>query len=135
MCSAKVNISPQHASIIESSKFWPEGVTCRKCHSVREWSKICNERTSEENGDSQLMSLKKKNYLCTLLPTAMLLSFLLYLLQLLMFNLLTWIVRGIISSTLPVCAMLDKSNCDVAIISELNCNKFSANYFVSIHPE
>ena len=51
--STKVNISPQHASIVESSKFWPEGVTCRKWHSVREWSKICDERTSQENGDSQ----------------------------------------------------------------------------------
>ena len=65
----------------------------------------------------------------------MLLSFLLYLLQLFMFNLLTWNVRGIISSTLPVCAMLDKSKCDVAIISEHKLNKFSANYFDSIHSE
>ena len=52
-----------------------------------------------------------------------------------MFNLLTWNFRGIISSTLPVCAMLDKSNCDVAIISEHRLYKFSANYFDSIHSE
>ena len=51
--SAKVNISPQHASTVESTGFWPEGVTCRKWHSVREWSKICDQRSSEENGDSQ----------------------------------------------------------------------------------
>ena len=48
---------------------------------------------------STIMPLDKHNFLCILLSKAMLLSFLLYLLKLLMFNLLTWNVRGIISST------------------------------------
>ena len=52
-----------------------------------------------------------------------------------MFNLLTWNVRGIISTTLPVSAMLDKSKCDVAIISGHKLDKFSANYFDSYHFE
>ena len=64
-----------------------------------------------------MISLNKNNYFCSLLSTAMLFSSLLYLLQLLMFNLLTWNDSGTISSALPVCAVLEKSNCDVAIIS------------------
>ena len=55
-----MNISQQHASIVESSKFWPEGVICRKWQSFREWSKICNERTSEENGYSHHDDVVKK---------------------------------------------------------------------------
>ena len=54
----------------------------------------------------------------------MLLSFLLYLVTLHMFNLLTWNIRGIISSTLSDCALLDKSNGDVAVISENELNNF-----------
>ena len=52
-----------------------------------------------------------------------------------MFNLLTWNVRGKISSVLPVCAILDKSKCDITIMSEYKLNKFLANYFDSIHSE
>ena len=62
----------------------------------------------------------------------MLLSFLLYLVTLHMFNLLTWNIRGIISSTLSDCALLDKSNGDVAVISENELNNFLANYSDSI---
>ena len=62
----------------------------------------------------------------------MLLSFLLYLVTLHMFNLLTWNIRGIISSTLSDCALLDKSNVDVAVISENELNNFLANYSDSI---
>ena len=44
-----------------------------------------------------------------------------------------WNVRGIISSTLPVCALLDKTQCDIAIFSEHKLNKYSTTYFDSIH--
>ena len=42
LLSAKVNISPEDAHIVERKRFWPNGVKFRKWYSVRDWTERCN---------------------------------------------------------------------------------------------
>lgn len=46
--TAKINVSPQYSNAMESTDFWPEGVRCRKWYNEREWSKLCEQRDSQQ---------------------------------------------------------------------------------------
>lgn len=47
--------------------------------------------------------------------------------------LMTWNVRGIISSTLCLSAILDKEKCDIMVITEHKLKESTKNYLDSIH--
>ena len=48
---------------------------------------------------------------------------------------LSWNVRGVISSTLSLCSLLEESKCDIAVISEHKLSPISANYLDTIHSD
>ena len=61
--------------------------------------------------------------------------FMLHIFCIYMVVILSWNVRGAISSTLSLCSLLDKSNCDIAVISEHKLLPKSASYLDTIHSE
>ncbi|KAK3103870.1 hypothetical protein FSP39_022522 [Pinctada imbricata] len=46
---------------------------------------------------------------------------------------MSWNVRGVISSTVSLCSLLDNTDCDVAVISEHKLRQSSSNFFDSMH--
>lgn len=48
---------------------------------------------------------------------------------------MVWNVRGIISSTLCLSSLLDKENCDIAILTEHKLKSDSKTYLDSIHSD
>ena len=49
LLTAKVNVSPFNAELLESDDFWPDGVRWRRWYSVREWDKIIAERNAHQS--------------------------------------------------------------------------------------
>ena len=45
--TAKVNVAPRDADLIESEDFWPDGVQCRRWYSVRQWEEMCTNRNAQ----------------------------------------------------------------------------------------
>lgn len=54
LVTAKVNVPAQFAKIVESPRFWPEGVRCRRWLNNRDWSKKCALQPTQENWDSEI---------------------------------------------------------------------------------
>lgn len=57
--TAKINVPPEDAELLESRGFWPEGVICRRWMSQRAWKEKIEadnqreDRDHSENGDHE----------------------------------------------------------------------------------
>ena len=52
--AAKLNVSESSASIVESPNFWPNGISCRKWISNREWNKRFSEDYKQHCSDESV---------------------------------------------------------------------------------
>jgi hypothetical protein len=53
LMTAKVNVSPEFAKTVESPRFWPDGVRCRRWMNNRDWEQKCSMQNSDEGWSSE----------------------------------------------------------------------------------
>uniref|UniRef100_A0A8W8LUB3 WSC domain-containing protein n=1 Tax=Magallana gigas TaxID=29159 RepID=A0A8W8LUB3_MAGGI len=137
LLSAKLNVPLRHAESIEHHDFWPNGVRCRKWLSERQWEEKCATPLAQESWEHdikrkliRLRAYKKQTM-------ERMITLLTFLLLSTMVRILTWNVRGAMSSTLCLNSLLDNTHCDIAVISghKLKNQHNGKMYLDSIHKD